>query len=80
MTVTTTEMQTIAEKHLNRWFAADPETSTIPLRAYVEAAIEEALFKQAALYKDGAETLRHERDQARRERDEFKAALERNTP
>lgn len=64
MNLTPTEIQAIADRHLNAWFALDPRSEHPTLRDHVERAIGEALEKQAALYADGTETLRHERDEA----------------
>ncbi len=62
--MTTTEITAIADKHLDNWFAADPQTDTTSLRQHVEAAISEALERQAANFAAGTATIKHERDRA----------------
>lgn len=62
--MTPTEIDTLAESHLNAWFSADPVSNPTTLREHVAAAIMEALERQAHAYQKGADILRYERDQA----------------
>lgn len=68
--MTPATIKSISDRHLDAWFAADPTTSKASLRDHVEDAITEALEAQAIEYQSGADTLRHERDEVRRQRDE----------
>lgn len=69
MNLSESEIKAIANKHVDAWLNIDPRTSDRNLRDQVVMAIAEALKKQEKLYRDGAETLKHERDVARAERD-----------
>lgn len=46
--MTPAQIKSIADRHLDAWFAADPLTSKVGLRDHVEAAISEALAEQYA--------------------------------
>ncbi len=60
--MTPTEISTIADRHLQAWFAEDPATSKLTLRSFVEQAITEALEKQAKECAAGDATRQHEAD------------------
>lgn len=54
--MTPQRIKQIADRHLEEWFHADPETSTKVLRDHVEEAI------AAALYEEGCNTGTGPRD------------------
>lgn len=58
--MTPAAIKNIADAHLDAWFAADAQTSTISLREHVAAAITEGLEREAEAYKAGAVTRQHE--------------------
>jgi hypothetical protein len=64
--LTPTQIRQIADAHVDAWMESEPNTSR-GLRAHVVEAITEALTKQSDEFLSGANTLRHERDMARRD-------------
>lgn len=63
MSLTTTEIKSIADKHLDAWhatFSEGPPVGGRTLSDYVADGIAEALAKQEKMYADGAATRVHE--------------------
>lgn len=74
--MTPTLIQQIADRHVEAWLSTPGElASSVTLRVHVANAITEAVAENDRQWQAGADTLRHERDQAQAQLAAIRAAL-----
>lgn len=74
--MTPTLITALANKHVEAWLSTPGElASSVTLRGHVARAITEAVAENDRQWQAGADTLRHERDQAQAQLAAIRAAL-----